>query len=334
MAYGTVKVDNITFDNGGSDQNITVSGIYTSLTSGVTVTGTISGAVIIGSTSVSGTTVAGVTVTGTTVQGVSGTFTSLTGTTTQGTTATYTTGSFTSLTGTTTTGTTSSFTSGIFTTLSGATATFTSGIIGSGTAAAPTLSILGDPNTGIFSPGVDELGIATNGVSRIIFNSSGGVSVPGSLSVGSDAVIDASDIGVTVQAFDTDTAKTDVVQTFTAVQTLTDPAIIGTILEDVFTITDGAAFEVDPGNGSIQLITLGASRTPKATNFAAGEAVTLMVDDGSAYTLTWSDATWGGSGVVWKTNAGVAPTLNTTGYTVITFWKVATQVYGARVGDA
>jgi len=102
----------------------------------------------------------------------------------------------------------------------------------------------------------------------------------------------------------------------------------------VFTITDGAAFEVDPGNGSIQLITLGANRTPKATNFAAGEAVTLMVDDGSAYTLTWTDATWGGSGVVWKTNAGAAPTLNTTGYTVITLWKVATQVYGARVGDA
>ncbi len=88
-------------------------------------------------------------------------------------------------------------------------------------------------------------------------------------------------------------------------KTLTDPAIIGTILEDVFTITDGAAFEIDPGNGSIQLITLGANRTPKATNFAAGESVTLMVDDGSAYTLTWSDSTFGGSGVVWKTGGGV-----------------------------
>jgi hypothetical protein len=66
----------------------------------------------------------------------------------------------------------------------------------------------------------------------------------------------------------------------------------------------------------------------------AGESITLMVDDGSAYTLTWSDATFGGSGVVWKTNAGVAPTLNTTGYTVIVLWKVSTQVYGARVGDA
>jgi hypothetical protein len=117
-------------------------------------------------------------------------------------------------------------------------------------------------------------------------------------------------------------------------KTLTDPAIVGTILEDIFTITDGAAFEIDPSNGSIQLITLGASRTPKATNFANGEAVTLMIDDGSAYTLTWTDATFGGSGVVWKTNAGAAPTLNTTGYTVIVLWEVGGQVYGARVGDA
>ena len=116
-------------------------------------------------------------------------------------------------------------------------------------------------------------------------------------------------------------------------KTLTDPAIIGTILEDVYTITDGAAFEIDPSNGSIQLITLGASRTPKATNFVAGESVTLMVDDGSAYTLTWTDATFGGSGVVWKTDAGSAPTLNTTGYTVIVLWEVGTQVYGARVGN-
>jgi len=114
-------------------------------------------------------------------------------------------------------------------------------------------------------------------------------------------------------------------------KTLTDPAIIGTILEDVFTITDGAAFEIDPGNGSVQLITLGASRTPKATNMVAGESITLMVDDGTAYTLTWTDATWGGSGVVWT--GGTAPTLATSGYSVIQFWKVSTQVYGAYVGD-
>lgn len=115
---------------------------------------------------------------------------------------------------------------------------------------------------------------------------------------------------------------------------LTDPAIVGTIKEDIYTITDGAAFEIDPGNGSIQLITLGASRTPKATNFAAGETVILMIDDGSTYTITWTDTTFGASGVLWKTNGGVAPTLNTAGYTVIVLWEVGTQIYGARVGDA
>lgn len=112
---------------------------------------------------------------------------------------------------------------------------------------------------------------------------------------------------------------------------LTEPVITGTIVEDIFTISDGAAFEVDPGNGSVQLITLGANRTPKATNFAAGEAVTLMVNDGTAYTLTWTDATWGSGGVIWV--GGSAPTLATSGYSVLQFWKVASQIYGARVGD-
>lgn len=109
-------------------------------------------------------------------------------------------------------------------------------------------------------------------------------------------------------------------------KTLVDPIITGTVLEDVYTITDGAAFEIDPGNGSIQLITLGANRTPAATNFAAGESVTLMIADGTAFTITWTTVavTWVG---------GSAPTLATTGYTVIELWKVGSTIYGARVGD-
>lgn len=118
-------------------------------------------------------------------------------------------------------------------------------------------------------------------------------------------------------------------QTLTS-KTLTDPAIVGAIAEDVYTITDGAAFEIDPGNGTMQNVTLGASRTPKATNFAAGESVTLRVNDGSAYTLTWTDATFGGSGVVWV--GGSAPTLDTTNWTVIVLWKESSQVYGKYIG--
>ena len=115
-------------------------------------------------------------------------------------------------------------------------------------------------------------------------------------------------------------------------KTLTDPVIVGAIAEDIYTISDDAAFEIDPGNGTIQTITLGASRTPKATNFAAGESVTLMVLDGSAYALTWTDTTFGTSGVVWV--GGTAPALDTTKYTVIELWKVGSQVYGALVGFA
>jgi collagen type VII alpha len=161
------------------------TGTFISLT-GTTAQGTTSTYTTGSFTSLTGTTTTGTTanfasgvfttsVSGTTVIASTGTFTSLTGTTTQGTTATYTTGSFTSLTGTTTTGTTSSFTSGVFTTLSGATATFTSGIIASGTAAAPSLAILGDPDTGVFSPGANQLAVATNGSGRLFVNSNGDI---------------------------------------------------------------------------------------------------------------------------------------------------------------
>jgi hypothetical protein len=178
MAYGTVKVDNITFDQGGADQNVTASGIYRAITSGVTVSGTIAGAVLIGTTIVSGTTVTGTTVQGTTIQGVSGTFTSLTGITVTGTTANFTSGVFTTqISGLTVTGTQSSFTSGNFVTLSGVTATFTSGVIAAGTAAAPSLSILGDPNTGIYSPGADQVAISTNGTGHLVVDASGNINL-------------------------------------------------------------------------------------------------------------------------------------------------------------
>lgn len=115
---------------------------------------------------------------------------------------------------------------------------------------------------------------------------------------------------------------------------IVNPTITGTPVEDVYTITDGAAFEIDPANGSVQKITLTASRTPKGTNFSNGQAVTLAIDDGTAYTITWTDATFGGSGVKWlgSSGAGSAPTLATTGYTWVTLWKMDGQVYGNLAG--
>lgn len=116
------------------------------------------------------------------------------------------------------------------------------------------------------------------------------------------------------------TAATLGANVFTGQQTFAE------LKETVYTITDGAGFEIDPVNGSIQIITLGANRTPAATNFEAGQAVTMLIADGTAYTITWTTVavTWVG---------GTAPTLATTGYTVIVLWKVGTTIYGKYIGS-
>jgi trimeric autotransporter adhesin len=44
-----------------------------------------------------------------------------------------------------------------------------------GTAAAPSIAFTGDPNTGIYSPGADQLAISTNGTSRLSISSAGEV---------------------------------------------------------------------------------------------------------------------------------------------------------------
>ena len=130
------------------------------------------------------------------------------------------------------------------------------------------------------------------------------------------------------------TATAADVVTPTGTQTLTNKTTEKLILndgytEEVFAITDGTTVNLDPNNGSIQTWTLGANRTPGQANWAAGQSITLLVDDGSAFTITWTTLA-----VVWKTDGGTAPTLNTTGETVIALWKVGTTIYGARVGDA
>jgi hypothetical protein len=58
-----------------------------------------------------------------------------------------------------------------------------------------------------------------------------------------------------------------------------------------------------------------------------GEAITLMINDGTAGTVTTWNATF-------VNNNGAAPTLSTTGFTVVSIWKVAGTVYAAVVGNA
>ncbi len=109
---------------------------------------------------------------------------------------------------------------------------------------------------------------------------------------------------------------------------LSGPTFNDGYTEEVFAVT-GTTPALSPTNGSIQTWTLSANSTPTAGTWAAGQSITLMVDDGTAYSVTWSSVA-----VTWKTDSGNAPTLNTTGFTVIQLWKVGTTIYGARVGNA
>lgn len=110
-------------------------------------------------------------------------------------------------------------------------------------------------------------------------------------------------------------------------KTMANMVFDGNYTEEVFTITDGGSVDLNPANGTIQLWTLGASRSPTASSFASGQSLTLLIDDGTNYTITWPSVTW-------KTDGGTAPTLNASGYTVVQLWKVSSVLYGARVGDA
>jgi hypothetical protein len=206
-------------------------------------------------------------------------------------------------------------------------------------ATSPTLvtPLLGTPTSGNFSTGTftwptfnqNTSGTAA-GLSATLAPASGGTGVANNAAMtvtgSGNFAYTRTLTGATNVTFPT----TGTLATLAGTETFTNKTITGT-KETVFTITDGAAFEINPANGGIQTITLGANRTPAATNFTAGQSVTLMIDDGSAYAITWStvNPTWVGA-----TATGSAPTLATTGYTIIEMWKVSTTIYAAYVGVA
>jgi hypothetical protein len=179
MTYGTVKTNDLVYS--------TVTGDVTVAVSGIAIQGA---AVISGVSGVFTTSVSGATVTGN-----AGQFGTLTGNTAQFTSVTGVTGIFTtSVSGATVAGTTITGTSGLFTTITAQSGIFTSQISGavisgdtgsfstisgglgffsntlsvpSGSATSPSISINGDPNTGLYSPGADQVAISTNGTGRL-----------------------------------------------------------------------------------------------------------------------------------------------------------------------
>lgn len=120
--------------------------------------------------------------------------------------------------------------------------------------------------------------------------------------------------------------------TLAGIETLSNKTLNGAVLndgytEEIFTVT-GTTPALSPTNGSVQTWTLTGNSTPTAGTWAAGQSITLMVNDGTAFTITWTSLA-----VTWINNAGAAPTLSLTGFTTIALWKVGTVIYGALVGN-
>ena len=96
--------------------------------------------------------------------------------------------------------------------------------------------------------------------------------------------------------------------------------------ETVYSTTTGATFELNPLNGSIQNLTLGANTTiALAAGFASGQSVTIAVQT-TANTITWPAA------IMWI--GGAAPTMDATRNNIFVVWKVGSSVYGLYVGKA
>ena len=124
------------------------------------------------------------------------------------------------------------------------------------------------------------------------------------------------------------------VLTFTNSPTLTTPIVTtldmaGAIQELVYTANVTGTYTLSAGNGTIQNITLTGNVTSGnvTDSLNDGEAITLVVDDGSGYTIAWGTS-------VDKWIGGSAPTLDTTNKNVIVLWKVGSDLYGMLSGVA
>lgn len=109
---------------------------------------------------------------------------------------------------------------------------------------------------------------------------------------------------------------------------LTDIVLTGSVTEGAnvnATLTGSVALDPASTNGTLWDVTLTGNVT-FTDSLGAGESLLLHIDDGTGFTITWPTITW-------VNNAGAAPTLATTGDTVISIWKIGSTLYGALVGD-
>ena len=105
--------------------------------------------------------------------------------------------------------------------------------------------------------------------------------------------------------------------------TLTGRVVVQTARATVYIL---AGTLIDAANGDVQTKTLASSVT-FTESMVSGDSIELLIDDGTAFTVTWPTITW-------TSDSGVAPTLQTSGYTRIILEKVASTLFGHAVNGA
>jgi len=118
-------------------------------------------------------------------------------------------------------------------------------------------------------------------------------------------LVKESSLGSTVQAYDADTAKTDVSQTYTASQR-------GTVTTD-----NDLSFDLDVTNNFTCTPTSGGTLT--FTNHTAGQSGFIFLDNSSGYAITAAATT--------KINATDLTTISTAGIYILTYFDNGTNTY-------
>jgi hypothetical protein len=178
-----------------------------------------------------------------------------------------------------------------------------------GSAAAPSISFTSDPNTGIYSPGADQVAIASSGTGRLFVNSSGNVGIGTSaplsnfhiaatgeckLIIGNEqtntdgikrsAIIKKADNNLEIRATESTVAsETIFTRTTSAESARTDSS--GRLLVGTSSDSGGALFQV---NGD--RIRVGTAKTPASAS-ATGTAGEICWDASYIYVCTTTN-TW------------------------------------------
>jgi hypothetical protein len=112
-------------------------------------------------------------------------------------------------------------------------------------------------------------------------------------------------IGTNIQAFDTDTAKTDVAQSFSKAQR-------GTVIAHGSLIAN-TAFRQDFSLGNMFSMTLAGSITiNNPTNQVAGQAGNITITNGGSHTVSW--------GADWDFAGGAVPVITVSGTDVLSYY--------------